>query len=236
MRGDDVTGYDTVPYTIAYAAELVDDPIGFEWHAGQFRLSYLPPRPGDWVTPPAQWRGEPAQILRGRVRDLHSKPDKRGPERMRKLNTRRQWRCIDKLLCQVCGGPATDPETGLIPWLLAQTVFEGTGENSGRTNAPPTCWDCIPKALEQCPMLADAPIQCTVTSVKPAGVLADVYAPGIARAGVLTAHNAFVGWDWHEFHHRALAVAQVVELHGMQLVKQPIRRSAAAAAGESPQR
>ncbi|WP_420847116.1 hypothetical protein [Nonomuraea basaltis] len=30
-----MSGYTTVPYTIAYANELVDDPIYFEWHNHQ---------------------------------------------------------------------------------------------------------------------------------------------------------------------------------------------------------
>lgn len=210
--------YTKVPYVIAYANELVEDPIGFEWYAGKQRLAYLQPRPSDWVQPPPPWRAGTSRILRARVRDLRDKPARRGSERMRKLNARRQWRCMDKLLCQVCGDPTTDQETGVTPWLLAKTVFEETGENSGRTNAPPTCWSCIPKALEECPMLADAPLLCTVASVKPAGVLADVYAPGVAGSGFLTDHNAFVSWGWPEFHPRALAVAQVVELHGMELL------------------
>ncbi|MEQ4724050.1 hypothetical protein [Nonomuraea sp. B19D2] len=109
--------YSTVPYTIAYANEIVTDPIGFVPYAGRLRLSYLPSKPGDWITDPlAPSLGRVGSILRARVRDLRNRPDRRGAERMRKLNTLRQWRCMDKLLCQVCGDPAADPETGRIPW------------------------------------------------------------------------------------------------------------------------
>ncbi|KAB8186825.1 hypothetical protein FH608_045870 [Nonomuraea phyllanthi] len=216
-----MSGYTTVPYTIAYANEMVTDPLGFEVLGGKLRLTYRPSKPGDWVKGPAAPSWD-LGILRARVRDLLSdKPAQRGPERMRKLNTRRQWRCMDKLLCQVCGEPATDPDTGLIPWLLAHTVFEATSEQSGRTNAPPTCWSCIPKALEQCPMLAVHPILCTVASISPAGVLADIYQPGSAHQPVLMDHNVFVPWEWREYHPGALAVAQVVELHGMRPVGGP---------------
>lgn len=218
-----MSGYTTVPYTIAYANELVEDPIGFEPYVGHLRLAYQPSRAGDWVRGPGRGRVNSAYILRARVRDLLNDPDKRGSERMRKLNTRRQWRCMDKLLCQVCGGPATDQKTGRIPWLLAKTVFDPTGDDRGRTNAPPVCWDHVAVALEECPMLATDPILCTVTSVKSAGVLADVYAPGIAGRPVLTDHNAFVGWDWHMFHPRALAVAQVVELFDMKRLERVSR-------------
>ncbi|MGW6505543.1 hypothetical protein [Nonomuraea angiospora] len=219
-----MNGYSIVPYTIAYAAELVTDPLGFESFGGRLRLAYQPSKPGDWVKGPeaASWE---AGILRARVRDLHDKPTKRGPERMRKLNSRRQWRCMDKRLCQVCGNPATDPETGLIPWALTKTVFEETGPDSGRTNAPPTCWGCIPKALAECPQLQDNFVVYTVAEFKSVGVLADMYRPGLARQMVRTEKNVFVGWGWHEHHRRALAVAQVVELQGMRPARVPQPRT-----------
>lgn len=40
-----VTGYSTIPYTIAFANELVNDPIRFVPYAGRLRLAYLPSRP-----------------------------------------------------------------------------------------------------------------------------------------------------------------------------------------------
>ncbi|MFI7105620.1 hypothetical protein ACIBK9_04880 [Nonomuraea sp. NPDC050227] len=212
-----MTGYTTVPYTIAFANELVADPIAFEPFAGRLRLAYQPSQPGDWIRPPAAepWRPD---ILRARTRDLRDKPDQRGPERMRKLNTRRQWRCMNKLLCQVCGGPAADLESGLIPWPLTKTVFERTGLDSGRTNAPPTCWSCVPKALEQCPTLRTEFTLYTVRAVESVGVLADLYRPGIFHEPIPTAHNVFVPWDAPRYHPRTLAVAQVLELRGMKLI------------------
>ncbi|MET7337092.1 hypothetical protein [Nonomuraea sp. NPDC005650] len=210
-----MTGYTTIPYTIAFANELVKDPIAFEPCAGGLRLAYQPSQPGDWIKPPTAKPWE-LGILRARVRDLLDKPDLRGSERMRKLNLRREWRCMNKLLCQVCGGPAVDPESRLIPWLLTKTVFERTGLDSGRTNAPPTCWTCVPKALEQCPMLQVDFTLYTVRAVETVGVLADLYRPGIFREPIPTAHNVFVPWDAPRYHPRTLAVAQVLELHGMK--------------------
>lgn len=136
---------------------------------------------------------------------------------MRKLNTRRQWRCMDKLLCQVCGEPARDPETRLTPWALTSTVFERTGPDSGRTNAPPTCWTCIPKALAECPKLLEDFAIYTVADATSAGVLADTYKPSVLFGQpALDQHNVFIAWDAHRHHASALAVAQVVELHGMR--------------------
>lgn len=203
-----MSGYTTIPYTIAYANELVDDPIAFEWYADELRLTYREPRRGDWVH----------GILRARVRDLRDKPDLRGHERMKKLNTRRQWRCMDKLLCQVCGRPAKDPRTGRIPWALTSTVFERIGPDSGRTNAPPTCLGCIPKALKECPQLREDFTVYTVDSVTSAGVMADLYVPGVIGP-VLSRHNVFIAWDAIGFHACTLATAQMVELHGMKPVE-----------------
>jgi hypothetical protein len=44
-----VSGYTTVAYVIAYARELVEDPIYFEWDNYEYRLTYGKPRRGDWV-------------------------------------------------------------------------------------------------------------------------------------------------------------------------------------------
>ncbi|MFG1703500.1 hypothetical protein ACFLIM_09930 [Nonomuraea sp. M3C6] len=51
-----------------------------------------------------------------------------------------------------------------------------------------------------------------------ARALADRYRPGLLRTVALTAHNVFVAWDDFQHHLCALAVAQVVELHGMKPV------------------
>lgn len=215
-----MSGYTIVPYVIAFANEIVEAPLWFEEYRDEVRLSYVKPRLNDWVN----------GILRARVKDLRLRPDKRGSERMRKLNTRRQWRCMDKLLCQVCAEPATGRATGRIPWLLTKTVFEETGPDSGRTNAPPCCWSCVPKALEQCQMLQDDNfLLCTVAGVTSAGVLADTYKPlglpypyaGPILNPVLAEHNVFVAWDAHRYHATALAVAQVVELHDIRPVTPP---------------
>lgn len=209
-------GYTTVPYVIAYSNELVDDRIWFDRVGGRLRLAYQPPREGDWYGTAGSLQYASC-ILRARVRDLRDQPPEvRGHERMRRLNTGRQWRCMDELWCQVCGRPASDPDTGRTPWLLVSTVFEATGTDAGRTNAPPCCWDCIPKALKECRMLrAEWPWMCTVERVTTAGVLADVYRPTPTGLPSLQVHNAFVSWTDARWHPYALAVAQVVELHGM---------------------
>lgn len=200
-------GYQTVPYVIAYANEEVTTPIGFEPFAGALRLAYQGPRMDDWVN----------GVLRARVLDLRSIPDKRGPERMRWLNTRRQWRCMDRLWCQVCGRPAVDVHTRRLPWLITKTVFDQTGTDSGLTSTPPTCRDCVDEARQQCPMLQQDCALYSVGSVRSAGALADLYQPGPEGTLTLTHHNVFLSWQMTEYHRRALATCQVVQLGDMQL-------------------
>lgn len=200
--------YTTIPFVIAYANELVQDPIGFELHEGRLRLAYRPSREDDWI----------GSVLRARVLDLRPQPAIRGPERMKTLNTLRQWQCMDNLWCQVCGGLAIDPGTGLVPWLLTRTVVEWTGLDSARTNAPPTCHACIDVARKECPMLQESATVYTVAAAAPAGVLADVYRPGPGREPIPAGHNLFIPWTAQEHHRGALATSQVVQLHGMRAV------------------
>ena len=123
---------------------------------------------------------------------------------------------MDKLLCQVCGGPTTDPETGRVWWVLVPTVFEEVDAGTGRTNAPPTCRDCIKIALDECPMLQHNATIYTVAQVEPAGVMADMYKPRLDMTPVLTNHNVFIAWDAFSRHPRTLATSQIVQLHGME--------------------
>lgn len=207
-------GYQTIPFVIAYQNELVKDRIWFDGGINGPYLSYRPAFPMDWVTSP---RGYTAgrRVLRARVRDLRDHPAMRGPELMKKLNTRRQWQAMDEFLCQVCGKLARDAGTGRIPWLITATVFERTGVESGRTNTPPTCWACVPKAIAECPMLGQNVSLYTASRVSSVGVLADVYKPSSDGQPMPYMRNAFVSWMNTEVHASSLAVAQVVELHGM---------------------
>ncbi len=58
----------------------------------------------------------------------------------------------------------------------------------------------------------------TVAAVETAGVLTDLYRPGIFREPIPTAHNVFIPWDAYRYHPRALAVTEVMELQGMEPV------------------
>ncbi|MEV6861254.1 hypothetical protein AB0M44_09650 [Streptosporangium subroseum] len=110
---------------------------------------------------PAQATG----VLRARA-----KTNRRGKPNLKAVNTRRQWTYIDQGRCQVCGRPARDRVSGRWWWLLAD---DGTSAAQGYTNAPPTCRDCIPEAITQCPHLREAAAVHTVGSY----LLANLYVP-----------------------------------------------------------
>jgi hypothetical protein len=201
-----MTPYSVIPYVVAFANEVVHDPVTFVPDAGGLRLAYPDERPEDRVN----------GVLRVRVQDLRDQVDKRGPERMKTFNTLRQWRAMDNLLCQVCGKPTLDRRTGISPWVLTRTVFKPTGTHSGHTNAPPTCWNCLRIAVIECPMLRDNMSIHTVANATPAGVLAHVFRPGFQHVPVIVNRDVFISWDRHaRYHRKTLALTQVFHLQGM---------------------
>ncbi|GAB1821100.1 hypothetical protein [Herbidospora sp. RD11066] len=165
-----------VPYVIAYSGELDTSPIKFvRSPIGGLRLSYEHPYEGDWRY----------GALRAR-----SGQSREGQPQWRKLNTRRQWDCMENLLCQVCGNPAQDPATGRVPWIVTDAVFRRVGATGGLASAPPTCLSCIPVALSLCPHLHASPAMYMVGNSRPASVLADMYTPDAeGRAYFTGEHN-----------------------------------------------
>ncbi|GIH27603.1 hypothetical protein Aph01nite_59130 [Acrocarpospora phusangensis] len=162
-----------VPYVIAYSGELRTDPIWFGKDRYGRRLRYMREARGDWNEYGA---------LRARVGQRRN-----GQPLWRKLNTARQWRCMEKLLCQVCGQPATC-EDGRIPWILTDRVVRDDDRDPGVkfTSAPPTCLACIPEARELCPQLHGSFSAYSVGGVGYHGVLADMYEPGLKWEAIPT--------------------------------------------------
>lgn len=194
-----------VPYIIAHADEAAPQPLSFVRKPfGGLRLTYGDPRRGDMVN----------GVLRARVLNK-----RQGAPQWQMLNTLRQWRCMTKNLCQVCGKIATDPETGRIPWITTVTAFREIPEisNNGYTSAPATCAACIPESLSMCPQLHVSSAVWTVSTATPAAVLADMFCPGPAGRAVHTGeHNVFVGLDERDLLRSALATQLVVRIQDMQ--------------------
>ncbi|WP_143590999.1 hypothetical protein [Thermoactinospora rubra] len=193
----------TVPYVIAWSGEAVPHRLVFVPHraSGGLRLDYPDPLPDDRVN----------DLLWARV-----KLNRRGEPMWRLLNSRRQRRCMERHLCQVCGRPAGDLETGRTWWVITETAFRAIGDDGGLTNAPPTCPRCIPESLRWCPQLRKSATVYTATRAEPAGVLAEVFEPSLGGVALPVGHNEFVGFDEFARHPFVLATQLVVQLSGMQ--------------------
>ncbi|MFJ3339378.1 hypothetical protein [Streptomyces sp. NPDC086766] len=64
----------------------------------------------------------------------------------------RQRRCMRRLLCQVCGGPADRDEQGVL-WLLEDNRGEPGWPEQEMTTHPPVCSPCVALAADVCPHL-----------------------------------------------------------------------------------
>ncbi len=165
-----------VPYITAYSGETDPSPLVFtKNHLGALRLAYEHARDDD----------RRLGVLRARAgQSREGRPIWGSP------NVRRQWECMENLLCQVCGCPATDDRSGRVPWLVTDGNFRRTGIDGGQTATPPTCLDCMPLALSLCPHLRDTPAVYMVGKANPVSVLAHVYTPaGDGYAAFTGEHN-----------------------------------------------
>lgn len=127
----------TVPYITSWSDEVQGYRTETEWGIAGGRLAYRDEYPGDRDAQGVLWQRHP--LARGKGRPMFSK-----------VHAQRQRRCMARLLCQVCGGPATRDVDGAVLWLDgdAGSPFEGT-----ISGAPPTCAACVPVARSLCPHL-----------------------------------------------------------------------------------
>jgi hypothetical protein len=92
------------------------------------------------------------------------------------VHPRRQRRCATRLLCQVCGGPASRTELGVL-WLIGEH-----GQSTGpwpegiHTSHPPVCLPCATAALRECPHIAANRTALRVQRPQPYGVIGTRYA------------------------------------------------------------
>ncbi|OPG10582.1 hypothetical protein [Microbispora sp. GKU 823] len=185
-----------VPYITAWSDEEVLQNLAFRYHpeAGGLRLTYTDPQPTDWVY--------------GVLRARHGL-GRTGRIEWKKVNTLRQWRCMEHNLCQVCGRTALDEHTGRIWWVL--TEADGTNVPEGYTNAPPTCRACLPEAIALCPRLRKSAAVYTARFSLPYAVLGTVFQPGTPLP-VVTEDRALVLLEEFRRLHRTLAQQLVVTL------------------------
>lgn len=170
-----------VPYITAWSEETMNHALAFEWAgaAGGLRLTYADPHPNDWLFG-VLW------VRQGLA--LRGKPE------WKLVNALRQRRCMLRKLCQVCGSTAVDSSTGRAWWVLADGPTHDA-KVSGYTNAPPTCFACIPEALTSCPRLRRGAAVYTVGDAEPYGVVADLFAPSIRGGFTQVERNTTLGLD-----------------------------------------
>ncbi|QMU79110.1 hypothetical protein GXW83_28775 [Streptacidiphilus sp. PB12-B1b] len=151
----------------------------------------------------------------------------RGRPVYNRVHARRQRRVMERLLCQVCAGPASRTAEGWL-WLLHDDrAVEGRGwpESVGATH-PPLCLPCAEIAGRMCPHLSGSFIAIRVADPRPWGVYGACYGPSptgpyaqVRGAAMVGYHDPSAAW--------VLASQMVRLLRGCTVV--PLERELAAA-------
>lgn len=133
-------------------------------------------------------------------RDIHgvlwhraySRPHQGKPE-FGNVHPLRQRRAMQRLLCQVCGGPADRTDEGVL-WLLPDHREDWVGWPEGMGNVePPICLPCVRTSLRLCPRLRCGAAAIRVREYPIVGVRGVLYASGIAAP--IAVREAVVGFD-----------------------------------------
>lgn len=191
------------PYITAYSEEVVSYQLALapalEATDG-LRLAYADPVDSDWMF--------------GVLWHRHGMTRAGLPE-WKLVNTARQRRCMLRLLCQVCGQPATEPD-GRTWWVLPEPPAK-TGVGDPFTNAPPTCHSCVPAALRLCPRLRESAHVYSATAADPYGVVADVFKP-LRQGIIMVSSTTEVPLEAYRDLEYALAKQLIVTLEGLHEV------------------
>jgi hypothetical protein len=124
----------------------------------------------------------------------------------------RQRRCMNRLLCQVCGEPAAADERGT---LFMLTFTDAAGVRAGTqdtvlTSNPPVCAPCSELAARRCPHLGRGNAAVYARTVTPWGVYGILAAPEGNYSGQTAAYA-------DQRIHRMIAGQQMVTLSGLTL-------------------
>lgn len=103
-----------------------------------------------------------------------------------KVHPMRQRRTMQRLLCQVCAGPADCTEDGVL-WLLKDHREDWPSWPNGMgVTEPPVCVPCVRLALRLCPALRTGAALLRAGSFMLAGVHGTLYRGGLKVAAVDT--------------------------------------------------
>ncbi|WP_329242842.1 hypothetical protein OG417_44835 [Actinoallomurus sp. NBC_01490] len=151
-----------VPWVVRWTGETIDPQVRLERRADG--LAY---------------HDERSEDRRFGVLWYRNRTGRGGEPELTELHTGRLLACMTRNLCQVCGGPATDPH-GRIQWLFPRDEWELLAEPANPTivTTPPTCRECWPLARRFCPHLrATGTVGVSVAAHRPVAVYGDLYDP-----------------------------------------------------------
>ncbi|MCH6161633.1 hypothetical protein [Streptomyces marispadix] len=164
-----------VPYITQWSGEEVAPRPKMVMRRG--RIAFADERPYDRDSRGVLWARTPCQPGKGRPQ-------------FGLVHPLRQRNAVERLLCQVCGGPADRDADGVL-WLLTDeptdepTEEPGTPADAGSedvvTEHPPLCLPCARIAVTACPRLRRDFTAVRVRALEQAGVRGALYRPAAPR-------------------------------------------------------
>lgn len=168
-HGSDAGGRVVAPYVTAWSAEQ-DPPV------------LLVERPGGGIAYPDETVADRDRndVLWFRTPFRHGQ----GRPEFGKVHPLRQRRTMQRLLCQVCAGPADQTDDGVL-WLLKDHREDWPSWPDGMgVTEPPVCVPCVQASLRLCPALRNGAVVVRAGSFVVAGVHGMLYRGGTKLAQV----------------------------------------------------
>jgi hypothetical protein len=171
-----------VPYIAAWSKEQ-NPPYTLVQRPGS-GIAYVDEKYTDRDLNGVLWTRTP--LLRGRGR-----PD------FGRVHPLRQRRTMQRLLCQVCAGPADRTDDGVL-WLLQDHREDWPGwPNRMGVTEPPVCLPCVRTSVRLCPALRKGAVAVRATTFPVAGVHGTLYAgspPVEVGKGLVPLEDPAIEW------------------------------------------
>lgn len=165
------------PYVTAWSAEQ-DPPVVLVERPGVGGIAYQDETVADRDSDDVLWFRTPFRLGQGRPT-------------FGRVHPLRQRRTMQRLLCQVCAGPADCTEDGVL-WLLKDHREDWPSWPDGMgVTEPPICVPCVRVSLRLCPALRKGAAVVRAGSFMVAGVHGTLYRSGSKLAAVGPATVAY---------------------------------------------
>lgn len=186
-----------VPYIAAWSQERAPSPLVFAPRGG---IAYRDEDTCDRDGKGRLW-------LRTLIKPRCGRPE------FGRVHPLRQRRAMNRMLCQVCGGPPDQDERGTL-WVLEDGRADWDGWPNGLfTTHPPVCVPCARVAVRSCTHLLDGCVAARVGSSEVAGVYGATYRPGQPpRKGVVEDGDPAERWVLASQLVRSLSDCTVIDL------------------------